>query len=99
MIMANNIDVNTCSVYGVPVLVHACDTAHENEQICLMMLQKGADPTKREKAGPLSIILLRICDKFERLKILQSLHSGKVCQVAIEILFIFNMQIVEFCSF
>ena len=49
--MQTSINMNTCDINGVPVLVHACETAHENEQICLMMLQKGADPTKKDEAS------------------------------------------------
>lgn len=63
LILANNVDVNASNVCGTPVLVHACETAHENEQICLMMLQKGADPTKKDEACPLPVILLRILDR------------------------------------
>ena len=48
LIVGSNINVNTCDVRGIPLLVHACEMAHENEEICLMMLQKGADPTKKD---------------------------------------------------
>ena len=51
LVMQTGINVNTCDIRGIPVLVHACETAHENEQICLLMLQNGADPTKKNEAS------------------------------------------------
>ena len=41
--VVDNIDNN-----GTPVLVHACETANENELLCLMMLEKGADPNCKD---------------------------------------------------
>jgi len=64
LILANNIDVNSCDIHGIPLFLHACETAHENEQICLMMLQKGADPTKKDEASLLTINLLQIFGRF-----------------------------------
>lgn len=71
LIMASDVDVNSCDIYGIPLLLRACETAHENEQICLMMLQKGADLTKKDEAGLLTIDLLQIRGRFEKLSVMQ----------------------------
>jgi ankyrin repeat protein len=49
LIVQNGADVNNCSKAGQPALVQACETAHENEQLCLTMLEKSADPNSKNK--------------------------------------------------
>jgi len=69
LVMETNINLNACDVHGIPALVHACETAHENEQICLMMLQKGADPTKKVEVSfteDFVVHLLITCNRFKR---------------------------------
>ena len=51
MILANGADVNNCNATGLPVFLQACETAHENEQLCLMMLEKGADPNSKDEVN------------------------------------------------
>ncbi len=44
-------DVNDTSTDGDPVLVIACETAAENEHMCLALLKKGADPNAKTVCG------------------------------------------------
>lgn len=48
LVITHKADVNNCTVQGTPILVKACETAHENEQLCLMMLDAGADPNSKD---------------------------------------------------
>jgi len=41
-------DVNNVSAMGFPTLVSACETARYNEEICLLLLARGADATSIE---------------------------------------------------
>lgn len=43
LIVEHDVDVNNCNKSGTPVLVEACETANENEVLCMLMLSKGAD--------------------------------------------------------
>ena len=49
LILDREADVNNCSHSGTPVLLHACETALGNEQICLRLLRKGADPNSKDQ--------------------------------------------------
>ena len=51
LIVENEADVNNCSRQGLPALVAACETANENEQLCLMMLERGADPNSKDQVS------------------------------------------------
>lgn len=48
LLIAHEADVNNCTKQGTPVLVKACETAHENEQLCLKMLEAKADPNSKD---------------------------------------------------
>ncbi|NWR41379.1 ANKE1 protein, partial [Regulus satrapa] len=43
-------DVNNCTTTGRSVLLQACEQAHEVKQICLIFLEKGADPHAKDPA-------------------------------------------------
>ncbi|NXO81233.1 ANKE1 protein, partial [Sitta europaea] len=43
-------DVNNCTTTGRPVLLQACEQAHEIKEICLIFLEKGADPQAKDPA-------------------------------------------------
>ena len=43
IVLSNEPDVNNKSKEGVPVLIFACETAKENEDLCMMLIDKGAD--------------------------------------------------------
>ena len=47
IVLAFGADVNNKSKEGQPVFLKACETAAENEAMCLMLLQKGADPNSK----------------------------------------------------
>ena len=42
-------DVNNKSKDGTPVFLKACDSASENEDMCLALLKKGADPNSKHE--------------------------------------------------
>ena len=45
-------DVNNKSKEGMPVFLFACESANENEEACLSLLKKGANPKlKHEVCG------------------------------------------------
>jgi len=44
IVLSNGANVNNVTFGGKPVLVSACETASENEIMCLMLLEKGANP-------------------------------------------------------
>lgn len=37
-------NVNNKSKDGIPVFVYACESANENEEMALALLERGADP-------------------------------------------------------
>ncbi|XP_064271785.1 ankyrin repeat and EF-hand domain-containing protein 1 isoform X3 [Passer domesticus] len=41
-------DVNNCTTTGRSVLLQACEQAHEVKEICLIFLEKGADPHAKD---------------------------------------------------
>ncbi|NWV73890.1 ANKE1 protein, partial [Dasyornis broadbenti] len=43
-------DVNNCTTTGRSVLLEACEQAQEVKEICLLFLEKGADPCARDPA-------------------------------------------------
>ncbi|NWH96738.1 ANKE1 protein, partial [Tichodroma muraria] len=43
-------DVNNCTTTGRSVLLQACEQAHEIKEICLIFLEKGADPHAKDPA-------------------------------------------------
>ncbi|NXA83873.1 ANKE1 protein, partial [Thryothorus ludovicianus] len=43
-------DVNNCTTSGRSVLLEACERAHEIKEICLIFLEKGADPHAKDPA-------------------------------------------------
>ncbi|NWW09303.1 ANKE1 protein, partial [Oreocharis arfaki] len=43
-------DVNNCTTTGRSVLLQACEQAHEIKEICLIFLEKGADPCAKDPA-------------------------------------------------
>ncbi|KAK3583308.1 hypothetical protein CHS0354_038919 [Potamilus streckersoni] len=48
---------NNISKEGIPVLLFACETAMENEDMCLLLLKKHADPnSKQEKTGKTALM-------------------------------------------
>jgi hypothetical protein len=40
----NGAEVNNISKEGIPVLMFACETASENEDTCVLLMEKGAEP-------------------------------------------------------
>jgi len=49
--MNNGADVNNVGRDGLPLLVHALETAKESTHTCLMILEKGADPNSTDKVN------------------------------------------------
>ncbi|XP_071080411.1 ankyrin repeat and EF-hand domain-containing protein 1-like isoform X2 [Haliotis cracherodii] len=50
--VSNGAELNNVAKDGCPVFLFSCETALENEDMCLLLLQKGADPnSKVEKSG------------------------------------------------
>ncbi|NXU40482.1 ANKE1 protein, partial [Drymodes brunneopygia] len=43
-------DVNNCTFTGRSVLLQACEQAHEVKDICLIFLERGADPNPKDPA-------------------------------------------------
>ncbi|XP_021395952.2 ankyrin repeat and EF-hand domain-containing protein 1 [Lonchura striata] len=43
-------DVNNCTTTGRSVLLQACEQAHEVKEMCLIFLEKGADPHAKDPA-------------------------------------------------
>ncbi|NXB47734.1 ANKE1 protein, partial [Leucopsar rothschildi] len=43
-------DVNNCTTSGRSVLLQACEQAHEVKEMCLIFLEKGADPHAKDPA-------------------------------------------------
>ena len=44
-------NVNNIAKDGTPVFLLACETAVENESMCLTLLEKGADPNCKVEVG------------------------------------------------
>lgn len=42
-------DPNNISMEGIPVLLYACETAIDNEEACIQLLQKGANPNGKQE--------------------------------------------------
>lgn len=40
-------EVNNRAIDGTPLLVKACETAVENEDMCITLIKKGADPNAK----------------------------------------------------
>ena len=51
-------DVNNKTKDGVAVFLQACETAKDNEKVCLLMLEKGADPNSKNEVFIICSILL-----------------------------------------
>ncbi len=49
--LAYGADVNNKSKDGIQVFLKACETALENEDTCLQMLKKGADPNSKHEVS------------------------------------------------
>lgn len=45
----NGADINNISKEGIPVLMFACETASENEDTCILMMEKGAEPNAKQE--------------------------------------------------
>ncbi|XP_069706283.1 ankyrin repeat and EF-hand domain-containing protein 1 [Phaenicophaeus curvirostris] len=43
-------DVNNCTTVGKPVFLQACEQAHDIKEICLNLLERGANPSARNPA-------------------------------------------------
>lgn len=59
IVLSNEPDVNNKSKEGVPVLVFACETAKENEDLCMMLIEAGADVNCRVDVIILTIFINR----------------------------------------
>lgn len=42
-------EVNNTDKQGIPVLLYACETATDNEEMCLLLIQKGAEPNSKQE--------------------------------------------------
>ena len=49
--LAHGAEVNNISNDGIPVFLQACETAKDNEEMCLMLLKKGSDPNSKNEVG------------------------------------------------
>jgi len=47
----NGAEVNNTDKNGIPVLLFACETAMDNEDMCLLLIQKGAEPNSKQEVG------------------------------------------------
>ena len=45
----NGADPNNTNKDGIPVFLHSCETAMDNEEMCLLLIQKGADPNSKQE--------------------------------------------------
>ena len=57
MALENEADVNNKAKDGTPVFMVACETANENEDMCLTLLAKGAQPDCRVEVSKRYIYL------------------------------------------
>ena len=53
--VVNGAEPNNTSKEGIPVLLNACETAMDNEDMCLLLIQKGADPNAKQEASNISL--------------------------------------------
>lgn len=58
--MINGAEVNNTDKNGIPVLLFACETAMDNEDMCLLLIQKGAEPNSKQEVG--FVVLLPVND-------------------------------------
>ena len=56
IVLQKGANVNSKSNDGKPVFLFACETANENEDMCLMLLAKGADPNSKNDVCTTSFI-------------------------------------------
>lgn len=56
----NGAEVNNTDKNGIPVLLFACETAMDNEDMCLLLIQKGAEPNSKQEVG--FVILFSVND-------------------------------------
>ena len=49
--VSNGAEVNNMSREGIPVFLSACETAMENEEMCKLLIQKGADPNCKQEVN------------------------------------------------
>ncbi|KAK7103920.1 ankyrin repeat and EF-hand domain-containing protein 1-like isoform X2 [Littorina saxatilis] len=55
--LTNGANVNNVAKDGTPVFLLACETANENETMCMTLLEKGADPSSRvERTGKTALM-------------------------------------------
>ena len=47
-------DVNCQTSDGIPVFLKACETSSENEEMCLSLLKKGADPNSKQEVSTIN---------------------------------------------
>ncbi|KAK6183722.1 hypothetical protein SNE40_011147 [Patella caerulea] len=73
LVVLNGGEVNNVSKDGVPVFVLACEAAVENQDMCEVLLQKGADPNK-------------VCEKNGRTALMAAATSGgtKIARLILE---------------
>lgn len=57
----NGADPNNISAEGIPVLLYACETATDNEEACIQLLEKGANPNGKQEvmAGFKKIVVIQ----------------------------------------
>ena len=53
----NGAEPNNVSKEGIPVLLHACESSMDNEDMCLLLIQKGADPNSKQEVNTVKPIL------------------------------------------
>ena len=49
VVLAHGASVDNVNNEGMPVFLHACETAADNEQMCALLLERGADPNCRNE--------------------------------------------------
>lgn len=54
MVLSSNANVNNVSNSGKPLLVFACENAKDCEDLCINILEKGADPNAADQVSDLS---------------------------------------------
>ena len=57
----NGAEPNNMSKEGIPVLLQACETAMDNEDMCMLLIQKGADPNAKQEV---SVIIALVIKKY-----------------------------------
>ena len=53
----NGAEPNNVSKEGIPVLLHACESSMDNEDMCLLLIQKGADPNSKQEVNTVKPVL------------------------------------------